>query len=34
MPLEFELGYDPTDIACENVLAIGRDGLGIDFLIP
>ena len=31
MPLEYELGYDPTDVANENILALGSDLLNVSF---
>jgi len=31
MPLEFELGYDPTDLGRSDVMPIGRDVLGLAF---
>jgi hypothetical protein len=29
MPLEFELGYDPTDLGNERLIALAADGLGL-----
>jgi putative isomerase len=34
MPLEYELGYDPTDLENENIMAIGMDLPGIAFDAP
>lgn len=31
MPLEFEMGYDPTDLEREEIIPLGSDILGIPF---
>jgi len=31
MPLEFEFGYDPTDLERETIVPLARDALGVEF---